>query len=117
MRAWCGYGFHEDGMRSAIHVVESMGGSIPWTPRTCSPKIPMIDSIAMKMFDSFAKMAILKGKLRLILPNGEELVYGTPEPPVGGDAEAWRKRPPLNATVRIYNCAFFRKIISRHDTD
>ena len=114
--AWCGYGFHEDGMRSAINVVESMGGRIPWTPRTCSPKISMIDSIAMKIFDSFAKMAILKGKLRLVLPNGEEMVYGTPEPPAGGDAESWRKRPPLNATVRIYDCAFFRKIISRHDT-
>ncbi|HEV2111103.1 MAG TPA: FAD-dependent oxidoreductase, partial [Gammaproteobacteria bacterium] len=28
--AWCGYGFHEDGLRSAIAVVRSMGYSIPW---------------------------------------------------------------------------------------
>lgn len=115
--AWCGYGFHEDGIKSAVDVVEAMGGTIPWAPSpVCSPKVPIIDSIAIKLFDTFAKAAIKTGKLRLILPNGEELVYGSPKPPVGGDAESWRERPSLNATVRIYNTSFFRKIISRHDT-
>jgi len=28
--AWTGYGFHEDGLRSAIAVVESMGVEVPW---------------------------------------------------------------------------------------
>ena len=28
--AWCGYGFHEDGLRSALSVVRSMGYPIPW---------------------------------------------------------------------------------------
>ena len=28
--AWCGFGFHEDGLRSAVSVVRSMGYSIPW---------------------------------------------------------------------------------------
>lgn len=28
--AWCGYGFHEDGLRSALGVVRSMGYPIPW---------------------------------------------------------------------------------------
>ena len=31
--AWAGYGFHEDGIRSAVAVVEAMGGSLPWVPR------------------------------------------------------------------------------------
>ncbi len=115
--AWCGYGFHEDGIASAVNVVEALGGTIPWSPSpVCSPKLSMIDSIAIKVFDTFAKEAIKTGKLRLILPTGDELVYGSPKPPVGGDAESWRDRPPLNATVRIYNAGFFRKIISRHDT-
>ena len=115
--AWCGYGFHEDGIRSAVAVLEAMDCPLPWTPSpVCSPKIGIIDTIAMKVFDKFARTAITVGRLRLILPNGEELVYGTPAPPVGGKAEAWRDRPPLNATVRIYDVSFFRKIISRHDT-
>lgn len=28
--AWCGYGFHEDGLRSAIAVAQDMGLAIPW---------------------------------------------------------------------------------------
>lgn len=28
--AWTGYGFHEDGLKSAIAVVEGMGVSVPW---------------------------------------------------------------------------------------
>ena len=28
--AWTGYGFHEDGLRSAIAVVEAMGVEVPW---------------------------------------------------------------------------------------
>jgi predicted NAD/FAD-binding protein len=28
--AWSGYGFHEDGLRSAVKVVQAMGHSIPW---------------------------------------------------------------------------------------
>lgn len=115
--AWCGYGFHEDGLKSAIDVIEAMGGAITWTPSPiCSPKLSTIDRMAIKLFDTFAKAAIKSGKLRLILPNGEELIYGSPKPPVGGDSESWRNRPPLNATVRIYNVSFFRKIILRHDT-
>ena len=28
--AWQGYGFHEDGLRSAIEVVEQLGATVPW---------------------------------------------------------------------------------------
>ncbi len=28
--AWCGYGFHEDGLRSAVQVVQRLGHRIPW---------------------------------------------------------------------------------------
>ena len=114
--AWCGYGFHEDGIKSSIEVLHCLGGKIPWTPKICSPKTGIIDNIAIRLFDAFAKQAIQRGKLRLILPNGHELVYGSPEEPIGGMEQAWRNRPPLNATLRIYNTSFFRKIISRHDT-
>lgn len=114
--AWAGYGFHEDGIQSAINVVEKMGGSIPWKPRSSSPKISVIDRAAIYVFDRFARSTIKDGHLRFILPNGEELHYGSPKPPVGGEKEAWRGRPPLDATIRIYDASFFRKVISRHDT-
>ena len=28
--AWTGYGFHEDGLKSALSVVEALGASVPW---------------------------------------------------------------------------------------
>lgn len=28
--AWTGYGFHEDGLKSALGVVERLGGTVPW---------------------------------------------------------------------------------------
>ncbi|KAL4447595.1 hypothetical protein ABPG75_004814 [Micractinium tetrahymenae] len=116
--AWCGYGFHEDGIKSAVEVVKAMGGTIPWVPRSVSPKIPLLDRAAMGLFDKFARAAIRTGRLRLILPNGEELVYGdasnTAAPVPKG--EEWRGRPALSATVRLFDVGFFRKVITRHDT-
>ncbi len=32
--AWTGYGFHEDGLKSALQVVERLGGSVPWRGAT-----------------------------------------------------------------------------------
>ena len=32
--AWSGYGFHEDGLRSAVDVVQSMGYPVPWLADT-----------------------------------------------------------------------------------
>lgn len=52
------------------------GGDIPWVPRSVSPKIPLLDRAAIALFDKFARAAIRTGRLRLILPSGEELVYG-----------------------------------------
>ena len=31
--AWTGFGFHEDGLRSALPVVEALGGTVPWRER------------------------------------------------------------------------------------
>ena len=28
--AWTGYGFHEDGLKSAVAVAEAMGVEVPW---------------------------------------------------------------------------------------
>ena len=55
---------------------------------------------------------------RFILPNGEELEYGSSAEVGEAEAESdnWQGRPALTATVRLLSCAFFRKVITRHDT-
>ncbi|KAL4856846.1 Tuberculostearic acid methyltransferase UfaA1 [Chlorella vulgaris] len=116
--AWAGYGFHEDGIKSAVDAVTAMGAAIPWVPRSPSPKIGLIDRAAMALFDKFAGAAIKTGRLRVILPNGHELLYGDAakvEAPVP-KGEEWRGRPNLSATLRLHSISFFRKVITRHDT-
>ena len=38
--AWTGYGFHEDGLRSAVDVVQHMGHPIPWLDAAAAPREP-----------------------------------------------------------------------------
>ena len=42
--AWTGYGFHEDGLRSAVAVVESMGVKVPW--REQQPCVAFAEALA-----------------------------------------------------------------------
>jgi len=44
--AWCGYGFHEDGLRSALTVVRSMGYPIPWHAGAADPKATQVPTWA-----------------------------------------------------------------------
>jgi hypothetical protein len=66
----------------------------------------------------FARTAIKIGKLRLILPNGEERHYGgddaTCAPPVAA-GEEWRGLPPRRATIRVLSMDMFKKV--RQDTE
>ncbi|MEW5297105.1 MAG: hypothetical protein WDW36_000333 [Sanguina aurantia] len=116
--AWCGFGFHEDGIKSAVEVVKCMGGTIPWVPRSTSPKVSLSQSFFQSLFHTFASATIKTGSLRMILPNGTELHYGSEStvaaPVVKG--EEWRGRPALKATLRVYSMEFFRKMVIRHDT-
>ena len=73
--AWCGYGFHEDGLVAGMQAAQAMGAQVPWTARAACPKISLMDTIFMRVFDRFARAALKRGQLRIILPNGEELLY------------------------------------------
>ena len=84
--AWCGYGFHEDGLKAGMAAAAALGAKFPWMPRATSPKMSLADMFFLSTFDKFARRAITLGHLRFILPNGEELVYG-------GAASAARSLP------------------------
>jgi cyclopropane-fatty-acyl-phospholipid synthase len=116
--AWAGYGFHEDGIRSAVSAVTAMGAAIPWVPRATSPKVSLTQRWFVGLFDTAARAAIRRGHLRVILPTGYELSYGTPDVDAHApDApDAWRGRPPLRATLRVFSMDLFRKLVLCHDT-
>ncbi|QDZ18191.1 cyclopropane fatty acid synthase [Chloropicon primus] len=97
--AWCGYGFHEDGVRSAVDVCNRLGLLTPWhyqerldhldKPeswsqlshqfRALDPGVTYRQAIFMRLFDGYMKRCIRKGFLRVILPSGKELLYGDPD--------------------------------------
>lgn len=75
-------------------------------------------SFFQSLFHTFASATIKTGSLRMILPNGTELHYGsesTVAAPVAR-GEEWRGRPALKATLRVYSMEFFRKMVIRHDS-
>lgn len=74
--AWCGYGFHEDGMRAAVAVMDALGLPLPWVPRAASPRSTLFESYARRAVCRFARAAICKGQLKVVLPTGEEETFG-----------------------------------------
>ena len=64
------------GIKAAVDVVKGLGGTIPWVPRPTSPYMTMSTRFVNASVHKMAGSAIKKGSLRLIMPNGTEVVYG-----------------------------------------
>jgi len=108
--AWCGYGFHEDGLKVSVAIAERLDCTIPWCPRSLDPKIGILERFWMKTFDYYMASSISKGCIRFVLPNGEELRYGQKST----DIISTESKP--RAVVRVINMDLFRKIVFRSDT-
>ena len=122
--AWCGYGFHEDGIRSAVSVCTKYLGvkSIPWglttnkiqAPSTPTPEKSWMESICMHLFNRMARSAFdaQGSSLRLILPDGTEHWYGDPKLVQQREARDFSNNTP---TIRILDWRFFTLVCTRSD--
>jgi predicted NAD/FAD-binding protein len=105
--AWCGWGFHEDGLKSAVNVASAMGAPPPWVPRSLSPTVPFLHSFAIQAFEKIARMTITRGSLRVIMPTGHELNFGNPDP--GADPDA------VHIRLRVFDTSFFSRAVKDMD--
>eukprot|EP00884_Botryococcus_braunii_P002119 jgi/Botrbrau1/11908/Bobra.0171s0018.1 len=58
--AWCGYGFHEDGLKAGLAVAQLLGAGIPWVPRPCHPKISLRDQTGISVFRPLRSPSLLQ---------------------------------------------------------
>jgi len=78
--AWCGWGFHEDGMKSAVAVLAAMGLALPWVPRATSPKASLLQSYFLGRLQAWAAAGVVRGGLRVVLPSGADWRCGEAAP-------------------------------------
>mmetsp|Transcript_25180 Transcript_25180/g.35111 ORF Transcript_25180/g.35111 Transcript_25180/m.35111 type:complete len:947 (-) Transcript_25180:384-3224(-) len=110
--AWNSYGFHEDGIKSAVAVCKMLNAPVPWVPRSLSPDMTLVQSHCIKSFDLLASTCIKRGSLRLILPNGHEKFYGNPK---YKSALREDSKEETHATLFVKDFDFFKKVISTAD--
>ena len=116
--AWCGYGFHEDGVRSALAVAKGLGVEAPWAgrERALSPRVSVLEFFFLQAFKLFCSGAIKEGHLRVILPTGDELSYGDPQSDAAAVMPLTGAAVPLRITMLVKDMALFQKIVLKHDS-
>lgn len=133
--AWCGYGFHEDGIKSAVDALEAMArrsGSddtlsdtktplsvTPWHPRSCDPHLTLGSKLFIPLFTRVAGSWVPPNRtFKMLLPNGDELVMKGPEKlNVDGKEELGMDGLPIakEITVRVYEQRLFKNAVTRAD--
>ena len=119
--AWCGYGFHEDGIRSAVHMAQRMCGKMagapitPWEPVSCPAKLPLSSLPWLELFRRFGGAMLPAGAaVRLVLPNGSEQVCG--DKAAAAAAAAGDTAAAANvATLYVRDTSLFQKVVLRSD--
>jgi len=118
--AWCGYGFHEDGIRSAVTVADLMLGksSVPWNPRPCNPHLNLTTRIALPLFARVGASWVPPGRcFKMILPNGAELDMKGKKTPAGAPLGVGVDGRPVPAEVRVqvFDQRMFLQAVLRAD--
>ena len=118
--AWCGYGFHEDGIRSAVHVADKMFGksAVPWDPRPCDPHLNWTTKAALPLFRRVGGSWVPPGRcFRMILPNGDELAMRGKALPAGQTLGTSVDGKPLSetVTVQVFDQRMFMQTVLRAD--
>lgn len=105
--AWAGWGFHEDGLKSAVKVASAMGAPPPWQPRALSPHVPFVHGFVISAFERIGRRLITRGSLRVILPSGHEIHLGNPDS--ADDTGA------VHVKLRVFDTNFFLRAVRDMD--
>ena len=106
--AWCGYGFHEDGIKSAVEMANRLCGVksvVPWDPVACNPKLTLVQKGFLRLFKKYGSAILADGTaVRLVLPDGSEAYIGNKE-----------AKPADLTTVHVRDGELFSKAVLRSD--
>ena len=110
--AWLRYGFHEDGIHSAVEMCKKLLGKddvVPWMPRfDVEPKQSLLGSAFMSMFQTIAgKWMPPNAKLTFTLPTGVDFS-------ISGKRDK-SKPVPDEVRLTIFSEDMFKQCITRQD--
>jgi cyclopropane-fatty-acyl-phospholipid synthase len=110
--AWLRYGFHEDGINSAVEMCEKLCKEkdvVPWMPRfDVYPKQSFVGSVFLSLFKTIAsKWMPVNAKLTFTLPTGVDFS-------ISGKRDK-SKATPKEVRLTVFSENMFRESITRQD--